>query len=296
MTGKNIWLIKAINMNRGRCIKISDNLTGIQSMIKRFKEGIPKEFKESEKEDQEEKTKKKQEKKINHDYSNKYKSGTLILQKYLEKPLLYWGRKFDIRVWVMVTHKFELFVYKEGHLKTSSETYNVNQLDSYIHLTNYSVQKYNDNFGKFESGNEASYKDFQNFLEKEHSDKRIDFKRDITGKINEITTIAFKAVKDKINMNNRRNCFEIFGLDFILDSSFNTYLIEINTNPGLEESSPLIKKIVPRMIDDALRITVDDMFNPKYSEEHSQEYVSPFPVDGYNNSENLWQNVCDLSK
>ena len=50
----------------------------------------------------------------------------------------------------------------------------------------------------------------------------------------------------------------------MIDSEFNLFLIEINTNPGLEESSPWIKIIVPRMLDDALRITIDQLFETKY--------------------------------
>ena len=38
----------------------------------------------------------------------------------------------------------------------------------------------------------------------------------------------------------------------------------VNTNPGLEESSPWIKLIVPRMLDDALRLTIDHLFETKY--------------------------------
>ncbi len=35
--------------------------------------------------------------------------------------------------------------------------------------------------------------------------------------------------------------FEIFGYDFIIDADYNTWLIEVNTNPCLEESSPLLQ-------------------------------------------------------
>lgn len=56
---------------------------------------------------------------------------------------------------------------------------------------------------------------------------------------------------------------EIFGYDFILDESLNPWLIEVNTNPCLEESSTLLKKLIPRMIDDALKLTVDVIFPPK---------------------------------
>ena len=102
-------------MNRGRCIKMADSLSGIQTLLKRFNEGIFIEFKESEKEDLEKKEEEKnrKEKKYIFDISSKkYKSATIILQKYLEKPLLYWGRKFDIRVWVLISHKFEIFAFK----------------------------------------------------------------------------------------------------------------------------------------------------------------------------------------
>ena len=72
------------------------------------------EFKDSEKEDSEKKEeKKKKDKKFNFEaMMKKYKSGTILLQKYLEKPLLYWGRKFDIRIWMLISHKFEVWVFK----------------------------------------------------------------------------------------------------------------------------------------------------------------------------------------
>jgi len=49
------------------------------------------------------------------------------------------------------------------------------------------------------------------------------------------------SVKNKINKNERKYCFEIFGYDFIIDEKINVWLIEINTNPCIEESSPLLK-------------------------------------------------------
>ncbi len=45
------------------------------------------------------------------------------------------------------------------------------------------------------------------------------------------------SVKDMLNKNNRQHCFEIFGYDFIVDKDLKVYLIEVNTNPCLEESS-----------------------------------------------------------
>ena len=41
---------------------------------------------------------------------------------------------------------------------------------------------------------------------------------------------------------------EIFGYDFFIDSDFTVWLIEVNTNPCIEESSPILEKILPRML------------------------------------------------
>ncbi len=46
-----------------------------------------------------------------------------MVQKYIEKPLLYKKRKFDIRMWVVVNDKFEIYMYKDGYLRTSSDIY-----------------------------------------------------------------------------------------------------------------------------------------------------------------------------
>ena len=81
-------------------------------------------------------------------------------------------------------------------------------------------------------------------------------------------------------------------------------MIEINTNPGLEISSPLISKLVPRMIDDAFRLTIDKVFKTKYSEERYRynkekkihEYISPFHVDGYDDSEIIFKLLGTLRK
>ncbi len=99
--------------------------------------------------------------------------------------------------------------------------------------------------------------------------------------------MSFKSVKDKLK-EGRKYTFEIFGYDFILDCNLDIYLLEINTNPGLEESSPLISQLVPRMIDDALRLTIDTIFETKYSCLINGKYFSPYHVDGYNESENMW--------
>ena len=63
-----------------------------------------------------------------------------------------------------------------------------------------------------------------------------------------------------MNKNERKNCFEIFGYDFIIDEIYNPWLIEVNTNPCIEESSPMLEAYLPRMLDDAFKLTIDKLF------------------------------------
>jgi len=82
--------------------------------------------------------------------------------------------------------------------------------------------------------------------------------------MHEVVVKTFNAVRRTLDPNRRKFCFELFGYDFILDEDFNTWLIEVNTNPCIEESSALLKTLLPRMIEDMMRLTVDVVF-PKNS-------------------------------
>jgi len=79
----------------------------------------------------------------------------------------------------------------------------------------------------------------------------------------EIVIKTFNAVRKSIDPNRRKHCFELFGYDFILDEDFNQWLIEVNTNPCIEESSNILKIYLPRMIEDMLKLTVDVVFPKK---------------------------------
>jgi hypothetical protein len=50
--------------------------------------------------------------------------------------------------------------------------------------------------------------------------------------------MTFKCVEaNKLNPNQRKNTFEILGYDFMVDQKLKPWLIEVNTNPCLEETS-----------------------------------------------------------
>ena len=357
--GRNLWLLKAMNLNRGLAIKIIDSFEECNNYIKYYYQGgIIKsvknynsnnnilnnnnnESKSNSNNDNDsidksriiyyklpkivtttKNGKKNYNFKNNHDFclyrqidyysllkkskedkEKHYQSGKLILQKYIEKPLLYNKRKFDMRTWVLLTHDMKIYLFKEGHLKASSSEYDINSKDAFVHLTNYSVQKYSEKFSNFEIGNEISFEEFHKSLQINYGID-IDIKKDIIKKISEIIILTFNSVKKKINPEGKKGCFEIFGYDFMFDIDLNPYLIEVNTNPGLEISSPLISKLIPRMIDDAFRLTIDQIFDTEFSEERYRhnnelnidEYISPFHVDNYDDSENMFLLLGNLGR
>ena len=191
-----------------------------------------------------------------------------------------------------------VYIFKEGHLKASSVNYNVDNYNSFIHLTNYSLQKYNKNFSKYETGNEISFDTFQQYLDT-LGDKSFNFRELIIPKFKKIIELTAKSSRNLINRKKKNYCFELFGYDFMMDEDKNVFLIEINTNPGLEISSEIISILVPRMIEDTLRITVDDLFETEYDQEWLDEegnYKSKYHVDGYDDKENMWEFICNINK
>ena len=311
-TGKNMWVIKAINLNRGMCIKVVNNFKEMKQVIDKFKKGVDYHFteeiineiiqdniniknntnevKDKKLEDNKNNNNKEEEKNNEEKEKNEnlYYCDKIIIQKYIENPLLYRGRKCDMRIWVLLTHQMKVYIFKEGHLKTCSVEYDANSKDAYSHITNYSFQKYNDNFQKYEKGNEVPFSEFQKFIDEKYPDKFYKVNIDLMNQLKEIVNITMRSAKDKINKNGKNYQFEIFGYDFMLDNDFNLFLIEINTNPGLEESSPWIKVIVPRMLDDALRLTLDQVFEPKY--DFNLNYKSNEEANNLKNVENNLKN------
>jgi D-alanine-D-alanine ligase-like ATP-grasp enzyme len=54
----------------------------------------------------------------------------------------------------------------------------------------------------------------------------------------EIITVTFESARGQLKTS--KASFELFGFDFLIDSELKTWLLEVNTNPCLEESSPLL--------------------------------------------------------
>lgn len=48
----------------------------------------------------------------------------------------------------------------------------------------------------------------------------------------------------------------------MIDEDLKPWLIEVNTNPCLELSSPLLGRLIPAMIENAVKVAIDPLFPP----------------------------------
>ena len=314
---KNYWIIKPTDLYQGKCIEICNSFDDLVKISKKIFKGVNQKLIPEQLNittniednydiiDNNNSTEKLIT--LNNIHNNNIKkkiiktrmycTNEIIVQKYLDNPLLYKNRKFDIRCFVLLDSNFNLYFCKEGHLKGSSELYNLNNSNKFIHITNYSLQKNSNKFELYEIGNEMSYKDFKNYLINENiSLDKFDY---MINQMKLLIKISFKSVSKKL-LKNKKNilCFEIFGYDFILDNDFKLWILEINNNPGLSISSPVIEKLVPRMMDDAFRLTLDKVFNTKYSNECidiNGEYKTKYKLNGFSDNENIFEFLCNIS-
>jgi hypothetical protein len=106
-----------------------------------------------------------------------------------------------------------------------------------------------------------SFLQFREYLAARFPD--LDFDRKILPTMKKLVAVSLKSVAGKMNPKGAKYCFEIFGYDFMIDADGGVILIEVNTNPCLDESSPLLQQLIPRMIDEAFKLTLDVVFPPR---------------------------------
>ena len=189
------------------------------------------------------------------------------------------------------------FFHREGHLKVCSFIYDINNVNKFIHITNHSFQKKSNKFEQIETGNEISYQKIKNFLVEENISLE-NFDK-IIKKMKFLVKLSFKAVGEKLIKAPVILCFELFGYDFIIDNEYNPWTLKINNNHGLSISSPMLAKLIPRMMDDAFRLTIDKIFNTEYSSDCFDEngnYKSKYKLDGYDDGENIFEYLCNVKK
>lgn len=222
----NWWLIKPANMNQGRGIKIYNTIKEIYSFL-----------------------------------AQQQPNSIWVAQKYLEKPLLYKDRKFDIRLWVLVTSNNEIYYYKKSYVRTSSSSYELGNTQDYVaHLTNNCFQVQSESYGKHEDGNIITLEALETYIQKtKQSNYNLD-EHFFPWAVNHCIDVIVSGQK---KMKKVPSSYELFGFDLMIDEDLRVWLIECNVNPHLGMPNDMMKARVPSMLNEMLTIVIDPVIPPK---------------------------------
>ena len=187
-----------------------------------------------------------------------------ILEKYIYNPHLIKKRKYDMRIYVLVTgfRPLKIYIYDNGLVRFCSEKYTTDAdkfNNNYIHVTNYSVSKALEILHKGEQDIDYEIKWSLLALKGYFLEKKINFEpiwkkiKDIAIKtilsVCDISTPSLKAFKLT-----SCNLFELYGLDIILDNKYTPWLLECNINPSLHCDMDVDLKVKSKLITDILNI------------------------------------------
>ena len=210
-------------------------------------------------------------KKVTDNYQNINTNDVYVVSKYIENPFLMNGKKFDMRIYCLVTtfHPLKAYLYQQGFCRFCNEKFSVDVSDInniYMHLTNVAIQKKYEKYQK-SNGGKFSLQNLHFYLENVYGYERAQkCHSDITQVIiNSLLSVESVMFNDK-------HCFECYGYDILIDQNLKPWLIEINSSPSLTTTTKgdfILKK---RLINDVIDIVVTD----KWLDEKGKPGASSF--------------------
>ena len=91
-----------------------------------------------------------------------------------------------------------------------------------------------------------------NFVDENYGKERF---KHILGKMKEIVIATILSTQDQVY--GRRNSFQLIGYDFMIDDQLNPWLIEINTSPAMDYSTPVTARLVKMVMQDTVKVVID---------------------------------------
>jgi tubulin polyglutamylase TTLL4 len=178
-----------------------------------------------------------------------------LISQYIYNPHIINNKKYDLRLYVLVTDfsPLKVYLYEEGLVRFASEEYSTsdeNKSNKFMHLTNYSVNKISGKFdNELSTDNECKGSKWSlTALKLYFKEKGVNFEptweriKDIIVKT--FITITDESIKHvKKLTKSKNNLFELYGFDILLDSNVQPWLLEVNLNPSLACESDLDLKV-----------------------------------------------------
>ena len=236
-----------------------------------------------------------------------------LLTRYINPPHLINKKKYDFRVYILVTGlaPFRMYIYTEGLVRFASEEYSTDIKDlkeSYRHLTNISLNKKNQKSFKVannvdtQEGNRWSFKAYKEYCK----NNGINFD-EIFEQMKDNSIKAFISVhkeyyeKIKSKKQESFNFFELHGLDYLPDKNLKLYFLEGNDRPSLIMSDINDRKLKPQLVADMLNIVGIIPYSHEYNDDFKpwEDNEKMFPY--YHNERerirfNVDEAICELGR
>lgn len=158
-------------------------------------------------------------------------TGPKICQKYIERPALFRGIKFDLRYIVLVRsmNPLEIFLTDVFWVRLANNTYSLDNRSLYEYETHFTVMNYRGTV------NNVQTPEFVREFEQEHQVKWIDIHERIRNMIRSVFEAAVTVHPETHNSKSRA----IYGVDVMLDASFCPKLLEVTYCPDCTRACKL---------------------------------------------------------
>ena len=207
-----------------------------------------------------------------------------VAQQYLPSPLLVDGYKFDMRLYVVVVScsPLRVLLFKEGLARFCTEPYRAptesNLGDTFMHLTNFAINKHHSEFEIDESGEGGSKRSLSSLMAYLRA---AGYPADrIWLNIKAVIVKTLLAVQPQLRNtyhqilgddNTGFSCFEILGFDILLDRKARPWLLEVNHAPSFACGSALDELIKRELMRTMRLLNPSPYHKKKYREELKRE-------------------------